>query len=392
MPKELRESSKPPTPRDKIRVVLLGSGEYSGVFKWNEWPLYPTGPDASPFPMAVICTTAWQVTSLEVLLPYFQMICNTDLSQRQLIEAIEALASPHNPAAAKALNTNRQFDHFYPCLAPNDDREAIYTTWADTRPQYQGQENPRLPKKLPTLLSAIEFMILRGKDQMEVESMESSRREFNKFLQAIADSRKTTASRAEESPNGSHNVGHDAPNPNPLHSHAPHQDKGKSGHQHSHAAPMPSAEYAAASQQAPVEVLTDDEVPEAAAKHASQKGKARHASETGRRESHILPGYSGASGNVNISDAEEEHQPPPRHTDTSTRDPHVYQNYRDFTGQITGHTYKCPFDLRTDIHVPSLGTFLDDYVDRFGYETKFIHRVYKASERSTDRYDFMART
>ncbi|EKM57312.1 uncharacterized protein PHACADRAFT_194871 [Phanerochaete carnosa HHB-10118-sp] len=203
--------------------------------------------------------------------------------------------------------------------------------------------------------------------------MESSRREFNKFLQAITDR-------------------HDAPNPNSLHSHASHQDKGKSGHQHSYAAPRPSAEYAATLQQAPVEVLTDDEVPEAAAKHASQKGKARHASKTGRHESHILPGYSGASGNINISDAEEEHQPPPHHTDTSTRDPHVYQNYQDFTEQITGHTYKCPFDLRTDIHVPSLGTFLDDYVDSFGYETKFIHRAYKVSERSTDRYDFMART
>ncbi|EKM48914.1 uncharacterized protein PHACADRAFT_202241 [Phanerochaete carnosa HHB-10118-sp] len=159
------------------------------------------------------------------------------------------------------------------------------------------------------------------------------------------------------------------------------------------ASPFPMAVICTTAwQQAPVEVLTDDEVPEAAAKHASQKGKARHASKTGRHESHILPGYSGASGNINISDAEEEHQPPPHHTDTSTRDPHVYQNYQDFTEQITGHTYKCPFDLRTDIHVPSLGTFLDDYVDSFGYETKFIHRAYKVSERSTDRYDFMART
>ncbi|EKM53050.1 uncharacterized protein PHACADRAFT_197480 [Phanerochaete carnosa HHB-10118-sp] len=137
-------------------------------------------------------------------------------------------------------------------------------------------------------------------------------------------------------------------------------------------------------QQAPVEVFTDDKVSEAAAKHTSQKGKARHTSETGRRESHILPGYSGVSGKVNISNAEEEHQPPPRHKDMFTQDPHMYQNYQDFTGKITSHTYKCPFDLRTDIHVPSLGTFLDDYVDHFGYETKFIHRVYKASEQSMD--------
>lgn len=93
------------------------------------WPKYPTGPNAGPFPMAIVCTNTWQAKTLEVLVKLFQMICHFDLPRSQLFRAIDELASPRNPIAARALNENIQFTHFYPCLATNDGREAIYTTW-----------------------------------------------------------------------------------------------------------------------------------------------------------------------------------------------------------------------------------------------------------------------
>lgn len=70
----------------------------------------------------------------------------------------------------------------------------------------------------------------------------------------------------------------------------------------------------------------------------------------------------------------------------------VFQNYRLLNGQISGRTTTIPANLMTDIWVPSLGRFLDDYVDRFGYTTRFIYKLYKASERSMDRQDFIGRT
>ena len=61
-------------------------------------------------------------------------------------------------------------------------------------------------------------------------------------------------------------------------------------------------------------------------------------------------------------------------------------------GEVVGRAYALPASLRTDIRVPSLGDFLDDYLDRFGHPTKFIYGLYKARENSQDVYDFIGRT
>lgn len=70
----------------------------------------------------------------------------------------------------------------------------------------------------------------------------------------------------------------------------------------------------------------------------------------------------------------------------------VFQNYRDYKGHITGQTTDHPLEIRTDIFVPSLGAVVDNFVDRFGYETKFIHKLYNAMERSANSHDFVGRT
>ncbi|KAI0684179.1 hypothetical protein BC835DRAFT_1422493 [Cytidiella melzeri] len=405
------------TSLDKLRVLIMGCEPVGSVYSYADWPRLPAGRGQSAIPLAFLCRDNMDLHKLRPLSPFLHAM--KDLKPGQQLDALDQLGQL--PNTSKLLN---RYQVLYTVLEGNDGRECIGFSWGDVHRFFVGQAHPKT-KTFYNLLDALKRMVTRGED-ISLPTALDLQVEHDMFIKLmksmVLDMGPATPSRTARTPTATPSQGWNSTVPPAVAS----SSRAASKPRGFTSAPPPQTSHKGSSQQMSSPLAdkgksrnfassmlaednndsdndnndnngddddsddgSDDDFAKATLS-AKDKGKAGQTSRGSGRGTATGEGawLKGAASNMcGGGDAGSPSSSPYilRPRDTA---PLVYMNHRNEQGHITSSIVAPPRPVPGE-QVPSLGVFLDEFLDRFGFSNRYILNIYYARLHSGTEDQFI---